>query len=421
VSVGGLADVAPEVTAVAVEHVALASSEIVAAWDDLADRVQAPPFLRPAWFDLLRRAFGPQETSLLVATRAGRLVGVMPLEDRGSTLASLANDHTPLFGPVAEDEAALAALARALFETRRSHVRVEYLDADAGGVGALVEAARATGYLVAVRDWERPPYVALDGSWEDYERRLDGKLRRDLARRRRRLDEAGVVDVDVDDGRGDLARLLREGFALEASGWKDARGTAIASQPATLAFYTGLAEWAAARGILRLAFLRLDGRPLAFQFGLEDAGAYYFVKGGYDLEYTPFAPAKLLVRSLLMRAFAADLRRFEFLGSPEPFKLEWTSTCRDLKAVEAFGRTPAGVTRWLGTVYGRPVARRVAKAAHRPGRPTSKPRPKAWTSSAGGTSGAALGWLGSLRKAGPSCVERQQAASSGTAADAGRQ
>ena len=327
-------------------------------WDALVDAVKAPPFLRPGWFELWWRAFGTGQTCLLTVRRGDALVGVLPLERRGHALASMANDHTPGFDLVADDDAA-PELARAMLGLRPRRVTLEYLQADGAGLRSVAEAARAARYRVVLRDWERPPFVALDGDWEAYESSLDGKLRRDLARRTRRLAEEGAVSFDVHDGTENLEELLDEGYALEPSGWKASRGTAIVSQPETREFYTGLARWAANRGTLRLSFLRLDGRPLAFQFGFEENRAYYFLKGGYAPAYKRFAPMKLLLRSVLQNAFLSELERFEFLGPPEPFKLEWTSTCHDLKRVELFDRSARSTGSWFATAFARPAAKKI--------------------------------------------------------------
>ena len=331
---------------------------LVSDWEALADATKAPPFLQPGWFELWWRAFGTGEACLVTARRGEVLVGVLPLVRRGRALASMANDHTPLFDPLADNDEVALLLARALLDLHPRRATLEYLEADGTGLRSVAEAAGAAGYRMVVRDWERPPFVALDGDWEAYERSLDGKLRRDLARRGRRLDEEGVVTFDIRDGTEKLEEALEEGFALEPSGWKASRGTAIVSRPETREFYAGLAEWAATRGILRLSFLRLDGRPLAFQFGLEDHGVYYFVKGGYAPTESRYAPMKLLLRSVLQNGFASGLERFEFLGPPEPFKLEGTSTCHDLKRVELFDRSPRSTGAWAAAAYGHPAARK---------------------------------------------------------------
>jgi CelD/BcsL family acetyltransferase involved in cellulose biosynthesis len=321
--------------------------------------MKAPPFLRPGWFELWWRAFGTGTACLVTVRRGGVLVGVLPLVRRGRALASMANDHTPLFDPLAHNPEVTLLLSRALLDLHPRRATLEYLEAGGTGLRSVAEAAIAAGYRLVVRDWERPPFVAIDGDWGAYERSLDGKLRRDLARRRRRLDEEGSVTVDVRDGAEMLEEALEEGFALEPSGWKASRGSAIISRPETREFYAGLARWAAKRGILRLSFLRVDGRPLAFQFGLEEHGVYYFVKGGYAPAESRYAPMKLLLRSVLQNGFASGLERFEFLGPPEPFKLEWTSTCHDLKRVELYDRSVGSTGSWIKTAFARPAAKTV--------------------------------------------------------------
>jgi CelD/BcsL family acetyltransferase involved in cellulose biosynthesis len=339
--------------------------ELATEWDGLADRTRAAPFLRPGWFELWSRSFPSSSSCILIVREQGRLEGVLPLVRRRRAVVSMTNDHTPGFDLIAGSEGAALALARELFAMRANRVTIDYIDGAATGMRALRTAARASGYRTAVRGWERPPYVNVEGSWEAYERGLDGKLRRDLARRRRRLGELGSVSVEVHDGAERLAQLLEEGFALEPSGWKNAQSSAIVSRPETREFYTGLARWGVERGILRLSFLRLDERPIAFQFGLEDGGAYFFVKGGYDPAHTRLAPAKLLLQALLQRAFSNGLSRFEFLGPAEGFKLEWTSTCHDLMRFDAFGRTPFAIAEWAAVVYGRPAAATVSRALRR--------------------------------------------------------
>jgi CelD/BcsL family acetyltransferase involved in cellulose biosynthesis len=334
-------------------------------WEALADVVKASPFLRPGWFELWWRAFGTGQTCILTVRRQGNLVGVLPLLRHGRMIASMANEHTPGFDLVANDDDAALELSTALLNLRPARVSLEYFEAEGAGLRSVREAAVAAGYRVVVRDWERPPFVDLDGDWESYEQSLAGKLRRDLARRARRLAGEGSVIFDVRDDAQQLDELLEEGFALEPSGWKASRGTAIVSRPETREFYTGLAQWAVKRGVLRLSFLRLDQRAIAFQLGLEDGGVYYFVKGGYDPEYSRFAPMKLLLRSMLENAFAKGLERFEFLGPPEPFKLEWTSTCHDLKRVELFDRSVRSTGSWMTIAFARPAATRIRELVRR--------------------------------------------------------
>ena len=113
---------------------------------------------------------------------------------------------------------------------------------------------------------------------------------------------------------------------------------------------------------LRLAFLRLDGRAVAFQFALEDRRSYYFLKGGYATEYARFAPGKLLVDFTMGYARSTGLESFEFLGAAEPWKLEWTTSVRERILVESFATSPAGLLNLVGRKLffaGRMAAKRV--------------------------------------------------------------
>jgi CelD/BcsL family acetyltransferase involved in cellulose biosynthesis len=199
--------------------------------------------------------------------------------------------------------------------------------------------------------------VEIDGDWDEYEGALSRNLRSNLRKSLRRLGEVGQVAFETRDGQTDLDSLLTEGFAIESSGWKGSRGTAIAARPETNRFYREIAAWAAGKGSLRLAFLRLDGRALAFELSIEENGVYYALKSGFDPAYRAFSPGKLLIHWTLERAFALGLDRYELAGV-ESYKLAWANTSRDLTLFQAFAPSPAGLIDWAAFRYGRPVARR---------------------------------------------------------------
>lgn len=330
-------------------------------WEALAVRAGAPPFARPGWFAAWWSAFGSGAPLVVTTTRGGRLTGVLALRRRAGVLASPTNAHTPGFGMLAEDASAAAALASWLFAQRPRRVQLDYVDAADPTVPELSRAAAGAGHRMLRTVVQRSPYVAL-APGEDVDRRLGAKVTGNLRRTLRRLEEAGRVEVQVEATPRQLDRLLVEGFRVESSGWKAERGTAILSSPATRRFYAALARWAADAGLLRLAFLRLDGRAIAFAFVLRDETAYYLIKGGYDPEHRRFAPGKLLFRSLMARAAASGAQRFELLGAAEPWKLEWTDRCHERILVRTYAPTVLGVadraTQTAFLRYGRPLAKR---------------------------------------------------------------
>jgi CelD/BcsL family acetyltransferase involved in cellulose biosynthesis len=333
------------------------------AWEALADQLSAPPFLRPGWIIAWSRAFARTRLSVLTAERDGELVGLLPYLKRGGVLSAPANWHTPVFGFLAADSDVSGALASALLAAARVRADLSFLDRADPNLATCRRAAGEAGRPVIVRPVQHSPFAPLlDTTWEDYRASLDRKARRDVERRRRRLDEEGTVAVEFTDGHGDLTSALEEGFGLEASGWKRERGTAITSEPRTQRFYTEIADWARERGWLLLAFLRLDGKPIAFDLCLDHGGTIYVLKGGFDPAFRRFSPGMILTYESLRRALEQHRASYELLGDDDSYKRVWAHSTRERIRFQAFGRSPSGRASHLAWSYGRSAVRRAIRA-----------------------------------------------------------
>ncbi len=330
-------------------------------WDRLALLAGASPFLRPGWATMWWRSFGGGSLEILQLRRDGALVAVLPLERRGRRLLSPTNAHTPAFGIVAADAGAAKELMTEALRRPAAHVALSHLSDDASGLASFSAAATAAGRTTSTGLLARSPYVDTTAAHEDYEALLSAKLLREIRRRRRRLEAEGSVTVEVTDGAERLDDLLEEGLAIEGAAWKGAAGTSIESRRETNDFYRAVAHWAAADGILRLAFLRVGGRAIAFDFCLEDRNAHYLLKTGFDPAARELGPGIMMRWEMISRAFAEDLASYEFLGRSEPWKLRWTSTTRARMAADAFGRSPEGRARRVWHTSLRPLAKRVLR------------------------------------------------------------
>lgn len=292
-------------------------------------------------------------------------------------LYGLTNWHSVTSGLLASDEGSLAELCASLVADRPHVIGLQFLPANAWPTPELARLLEAAGYRVLVRPLANQSFVTIDGDYESFlagaSRNLRGDVRR---RRRRRLEEAGALTLDVVDGGHDLDKLLDEGFAIEGSGWKTEAGTAINSSPITERFYREVAAWAAATGVLRLCYLRLDGRCIAFQYNVVAEGVLYDLKGGYDTAYERFSPGKVLHAAMLRHSFEDRLRRYEFLGVAEPYKLHWATGSRQTVSLRAFAPSIVGRGLWAGERYGRPAAKRTRAAARRMARRDTRDEPE---------------------------------------------
>lgn len=294
------------------------------------------PFLHPAWIRIHLESFEPDaHVRLVCVRRAGRLVGILPLVEEEARwkgfpyrrLRSASGVHSCRFDLLAEEGEEEAA-AEAIFEHLRALPGwdvIEIHDVPAGGSAErLLSRADAAGFHVGTWESMRTPYVVLpaSGGVEALHGRLSSKFRANLRRRRKRLAEGGAISFRRTE-RADPAWLERF-YRLEASGWKGRRGTAIAADPRTRAFYDRIAAHAEAEGMLAFYSLERDGEPVAMHFGLVHGGRYFLPKPAYDEAFASCSPGQLLMEDVLTDCIDRGLEVFDFLGPCMDWKLDWT-------------------------------------------------------------------------------------------------
>lgn len=314
-----------------------AIAQIEAEWRRLlGTATRDEPFFDPEWIRIHLRAFEPNARLRIVCVRrAGRLVAVLPLVEEEARwkgipyrrLRSASGVHSCRFDLLAEageEDAAARAIVEHLGSIDGWDV-LEIRDVPVGGAAdrLLLRAAEA-GFSVGTWESMRTPYIVLpaEGGMDALRARLGAKFRQNLRRRRRRLAEGGQISFHRFD-RADPEWLQRF-YRLEASGWKGRRGTAIAADPRTRAFYDGVARLAAGRGWLALYALLRDGEPVAMHFGLVYRDRYYLPKPAYDERLSPCSPGQLLVEDVLSDCIERGISVFDFLGPQMDWKMDWT-------------------------------------------------------------------------------------------------
>lgn len=332
-------------------------------WDRLADHVNGTPFHRPGWILAWCQSFATGQLRTLVVREDSRMLALLPMIEKHGILRSPTNWHTPIFGPLTDGPASASLIARALIALRRRRVSLSFLDSQDLFLYAIQDGPAATAGPIVHRAMQHSPYIRTSGDRDLYFSGLPGDMRREIRRRRRRLEtETGPVRLEILDGTTGLDRLLAQGFALEASGWKAKRGTAIRSSVETLQFYESISRWAADRGMLRLAFLRAGEATIAFDLCLEHNSVHYLVKTGFDPGYRKFAPGTLMREQMINRAFDLDLTTYEFLGNNDSWKQQWTNDVRERLLIQIFAPSAPGLVDWAAYAYARPLAKRVINA-----------------------------------------------------------
>jgi CelD/BcsL family acetyltransferase involved in cellulose biosynthesis len=308
-------------------------------WNALVEKGDCEPFYRHEFLSSFVDSFVPKAPLKLVAGHdpAGRLVAALPLvARRGSIcgipvreLASPTNVHSLRFDLVAADAAQAGDAVMRHLAADRSWDVVRITDVPEGGKAwEIHRAAQAAGFPVGVWEAQRSPYIQLPSVPGELLRGRRTKFKANLRRRWKRLAEAGEVSVERVAGSALSEQHLNECLLLESSGWKGRQGSAVNQNGATRAFHLRLLRSSEFNSRLSLFLLKLDGKPIAFHYGLTSHGVYSLVMTSYDERFKEFSPGHLLTEEVLEDCVRRGLREFDFLGCDLPWKLEWTSTVR---------------------------------------------------------------------------------------------
>jgi len=331
-----------------------------ASWNALVTPLD-PPLLRHEWFETFWDHFGLQGALVLLLVWEGeRLVTVAPLMKLSEKrlgipcriLRSISNDHSGRFDFVAgnrEPEPIEAILRHLAGCPGWDFLELQDVPQESRTLTWLARGSGRWGFKTG--DWRsiQSPYIRIDRDWETYWGTLSGHFKRNLRRRRRQLQELGPVRVEqLNGGEAGWQQALLEGFDIEALAWKGAAGTSINSSSSVARFYQGIAEVSARLKWLRLYFLVVSDRKIAFALSLVDSGRFFLLKIGYDPAFGRFSPGILLHEEILRSAFEERLEEFDFLGPCMPWKEDWTPLRRSHVFSYVFSRSLRGrMLYWL--------------------------------------------------------------------------
>jgi CelD/BcsL family acetyltransferase involved in cellulose biosynthesis len=328
------------------------------AWDDLA-QIERSPFLLHAWFSAWWRAFGNDSSLEICALWSdGTLAGLFPLSRKGDSLVALANVHTPVFRPFARDAEALALVIEAAFDVRASELCVPALPQEDAATTLLAQAAQRAGRLSVIEAQHISPFIAIDGEFAQYRAALRSKNRSDMERLRRKMQREHEGVFKVVAAPSDLARELDDCFAVEQSGWKGRRGTAVLSDEKTALFYRSIAQAFNEQGMLRFSSIVLDGRLAAFDLNLLAYNRLYPLKTGYDESFARLSPGLVLHYAVIERCFDLSLETFELLGDDAEWKRRFATDGRRYCTFRAYRRRPIPTTRFVYRRVVRPFLKR---------------------------------------------------------------
>lgn len=324
-------------------------------WAEVAREAgQTSPFLSHDWFACCWRTAGPlKRREVWLLEDAAGPVALLPLAYGRSTirgipvrvLSFLDAPDTPLadFLVTRGHDEVVAALAEAL-RARRDWdlLRLAKLPAEGATAKALQAGLGADfpGRLVAR---ESSPYLALDGTWEQFFRSRSQRFRKTCRNIENRIHRRGALDVEEHRWVDPDGPIFRDLIEVSLASWKAEQGVALATMDGMPRFFRELTQRASAQGWLRLWILRLEGRAVATEYQLAAGDTVHALRADYDAALAEVSPGAYLNLEIVRRLFAAPgVRVYDMGPGANEYKLRWASGARELVTLAFYAPTLAG-------------------------------------------------------------------------------
>ncbi len=208
-------------------------AQLAEPWERLAEP-EPTPFCSHAWFSAWWDAFGGDgQLCVPVLWDGAEMAAAYPLFTNREGFRTMTNVHTPLFRPLARDQAALRKISATALCRTAQHLLVEPPPEADAALTELECAATESGARTLCSRRHLSPIVDTTGDFADWRAGSRPRWGAPLERFRRKMLRENRAEIRVVAEPEDLEAELQNGFAVEASGWKGRAGTAILSSPST--------------------------------------------------------------------------------------------------------------------------------------------------------------------------------------------
>ena len=263
-----------------------------------------------------------------------RLMGLAPLfahanesaEQELKTVGCVdVSDYLDLIARRGHEEAVFGALLDVLadpdlWDPNWDLVNLCNIRQDSPTLSLLKSLAEARGHQVTVQQQSVCPIIALDGSWDDYLEKLDGKERRELRRKLRKANPFAGVEWYIVGADHDLEAEVDKFLALMASSRDD---KAAFLHEEHRAFMQDVAQTAWQAGWLELAFLTIQGEPAATMMNFVYNNQTLLYNSGLDAaRFLRMSPGIVLTAFLIQHSIEQGRTVFDFLRGDEAYKYQ---------------------------------------------------------------------------------------------------
>lgn len=145
------------------------------------------------------------------------------------------------------------------------------------------------------------------------------KLRGDIRRQIRRMEELGELEFNIFESYDKIPKDLIESFLMAHSRrWPNAYKAP--------GFHDNLLRIVGIDGPVHFSTLNINGKPIAWHLGFKHDGKFYYYMPAGDSSYQKYSPVKVHLYFLVKRAIEDGLCLYDHLRGDENYKSGWANS-----------------------------------------------------------------------------------------------
>lgn len=163
----------------------------------------------------------------------------------------------------------------------------------------------------------------LPQSFEEYDSTLRTKLKSDIKRQVRRLEELGKLSFCYEIEQFNIEKYLNVLFEFKSMQYKRTGVIDSFANDNVRKFYSSLFNDNFSSFKPIFSVLKLDDEPIAIHLGVQFSGRFYYLLPTYNFDYQVYSPGKILLHRIIQEAINTKNVVFDFTVGGEEYKREW--------------------------------------------------------------------------------------------------
>lgn len=278
-------------------------------WNNLVMQMERPEvFYTYEWALAVSHAYRASVTPLLMlAYEQDSLIGVVALATSNTRresffLASTTADYCDFVSSPERRPELVDLVFSELKKLKIAALAVANLPTDSATSNAFAATARTHGQATFSRPAFRCAQIVLASSTERQKVRESVLKRKALRSFLRSLEKYGSVSIDHLQSRDRLAAVLPEFMQAHITRFATTGRISNLADPQRQAFLVELAELLARRGWMVLTRLLVGDHPVAWNYGFQFEGSWFYYQPTFDSDWQQFSPGFCLLSKIVEAA-----------------------------------------------------------------------------------------------------------------------